>query len=82
MLLEEGEKLVRYARHVIENHVRGSKIDEIDGFDEKAGVFVTINKFPEKELRGCIGIPEPVMPLKEAIKESAISACHAGRRVG
>jgi len=79
MLLEEGEKLVRYARHVIENHVRGSKIDEIDGFDEKAGVFVTINKFPEKELRGCIGIPEPVMPLKEAIKESAISACHDPR---
>lgn len=77
--LEEGEKLVRYARDVIEKHVIGGKIEEIDGFEEKAGAFVTLNTFPNMNLRGCIGIPEPVMPLKKAIKEAAISACHDPR---
>lgn len=76
---EEGEKLVRYARNVIENHVRGYEIEEIENFNEKRGVFVTINKFPSKRLRGCIGIPEAIYPLKKAIKESAISACHDPR---
>lgn len=76
---EKGEKLVRYARNVIENHVRRNKIHDIENFDEKAGVFVTINTYPEKELRGCIGIPEPIMPLKRAIKEAAISVCHDPR---
>lgn len=76
---EKGEKLVRYARNVIENYVRGNKIYDIENFEEKAGVFVTINTYPEKELRGCIGIPEPIMPLKKAIKEAAISACHDPR---
>ena len=79
MEYEKGEKLVRYARNVIENYVRGNKIYDIENFEEKTGVFVTINTYPEKELRGCIGIPEPIMPLKKAIKEAAISACHDPR---
>jgi len=79
MQIEEGEKLVRYARKVIENHVKGNKIDDLENFEEKAGVFVTINTYPEKMLRGCIGIPEPVMSLNKAIKEAAISACHDPR---
>ncbi|MEM1513884.1 MAG: TIGR00296 family protein [Candidatus Thermoplasmatota archaeon] len=77
--LEEGEKLVKYARDVIEKHVKGEKIDEIENFEENRGVFVTINTYPENELRGCIGIPEPIMPLKKALKESAVSACHDPR---
>jgi len=79
MQIEEGERLVRYARNVIENHVKGNKIDDLENFEEKAGVFVTINTYPEKMLRGCIGIPEPIMPLNKAIKEAAISACHDPR---
>jgi hypothetical protein len=79
MQLEEGEKLVRYARKVIENHVKGEKIDNLENFEEKVGVFVTINTYPERMLRGCIGIPEPVMPLCRAIKEAAVSACHDPR---
>ncbi|MEM2935334.1 MAG: TIGR00296 family protein [Candidatus Thermoplasmatota archaeon] len=77
--IEEGEKLIRYARDVIEKHLKGKKIDELENFEENKGVFVTINTYPENELRGCIGIPEPIMPLKKAIKESAISACHDPR---
>ncbi len=76
---EEGKKLVRYARDVIEKHVKGERIDDIENFEENKGVFVTINIYPEKELRGCIGIPEPIMSLKKAIKEAAISVCHDPR---
>ena len=79
MDLKEGEKLVRYAREVIEKHVKGEKIPDLENFEEKAGVFVTINKYPSHMLRGCIGIPEPVYPLNKAIKEAAISACHDPR---
>jgi uncharacterized protein (TIGR00296 family) len=79
MKLEEGEKLVRYARRVIENHVNGRDTEEMENFDEKRGVFVTLHTYPDKMLRGCIGIPEPVMPLNKAIKEAAISACHDPR---
>jgi len=82
MELEDGIKAVRYARYVVERHVRNEPIVErIEGkiFDEKHGAFVTINTYPEKMLRGCIGIPEPIMPLKDAIKEAAISACHDPR---
>ncbi|MCD6480907.1 MAG: TIGR00296 family protein [Thermoplasmata archaeon] len=79
MKLEEGEKLVRYARRVIENHVNGRDTEEMENFDEKRGVFVTLHTYPDKMLRGCIGIPEPVMLLNKAIKEAAISACHDPR---
>lgn len=78
---EQGKKAVGYAREVIENHVAGKeikiKLDDI--FNEKAGAFVTIHTYPKRELRGCIGIPEPVMPLGNAIREAAISSTHDPR---
>lgn len=82
MELEDGKKAVRYARHVITKHVKNEPIsvdlkDKI--FEKKQGAFVTINTYPAKILRGCIGIPQPIMPLKEALKEAAISACHDPR---
>lgn len=41
-------------------------------FSEKRGVFVTLTE--GGKLRGCIGLPYPVMPLGEAIHEAAVSA--------
>ena len=41
-------------------------------FGEKRGVFVTLTE--RGELRGCIGLPYPVMPLGQAIREAAVSA--------
>jgi hypothetical protein len=41
---------------------------------EKGGVFVTLETYPGHELRGCIGYPEPIMPLIEATIKSGISA--------
>lgn len=75
--LEEGKKAVVFARNVIEKFVRGSNaaIADLEGvFTEKQGVFVTIHTYPEHSLRGCIGIPLPVMPLKQAITQAAQSA--------
>jgi uncharacterized protein (TIGR00296 family) len=75
--LEEGKKAVVFARNIIEKFVRNSKItmDDLEGvFTEKQGCFVTIHTYPEHDLRGCIGIPLPIMSLKQAILQSAQSA--------
>ena len=75
--LDEGKKAVSFAREVIEEYVKNKTVPEIelpDVFNEKHGAFVTIHTYPEYELRGCIGVPLPVMPLKEAIVEGATSA--------
>lgn len=74
----EGESAVRAARTVVESHVNKSRPPELDlpgSFQEKSGVFVTLTTHPEGELRGCIGYPEPLIPLADALRDSAISAC-------
>jgi uncharacterized protein len=78
--LEEGTLAVSIARRVVEMWVQGNKKEfkpprELpESFHRDSGVFVTINTYPEHELRGCIGYPEPVMPLIDAIVDSAKSA--------
>ncbi len=41
-------------------------------FSELLGVFVTLTK--NGTLRGCIGYPYPVLPLKDALKDAAVHA--------
>ena len=75
--LDDGKKAVSFARDVIEQHVKNNTIPttELIGiFSENQGAFVTIHTYPNHDLRGCIGIPLPMMPLKEAIIEGAKSA--------
>ena len=48
-------------------------------FSQDRGVFVSIHTFPDHSLRGCIGFPEPIMPLGKAIVDAAVSACHDPR---
>ena len=75
--LDEGRKAVALARNVIEQYVKNNTtpLSSLAGvFTEKQGTFVTLHTFPEHDLRGCIGIPLPVMPLKEAIIDAAKSA--------
>jgi uncharacterized protein (TIGR00296 family) len=74
--LEDGVKAVQFARSVIEHYVKKntiptSELPEV--FSEKQGVFTTLHTHPQHELRGCIGIPLPIMNLKEGIIESAKS---------
>lgn len=67
--LREGRQLVDLARAAISGDSLAVK-----GFEEKRGVFVTLNSYPGKQLRGCIGFPQPTLPLKKAIAEAARSA--------
>jgi uncharacterized protein (TIGR00296 family) len=74
--LEEGMKAVQFARQRIQEHVMHKKNSSLDlgrSFHEKQGVFVTLHTFPGHELRGCIGIPLPIMSLQDAILESSQS---------
>ena len=69
MNLEDGKRLVKLARSSIFSE---PKLPE--GFEKEQGVFVTLSSYPSGSLRGCIGFPEPVMPLKEAVVEAAWAA--------
>ncbi len=80
---KDGITAVRYARNVIMEKfdIHNNKSIEFSNiFEKKSGVFITLNTYPEKELRGCIGYPTPVMKLKEAIKESALNAAFGDPR--
>lgn len=74
---EEGERAVKFARNVVDSYVKGERIEEMnlgEKFKEKSGAFVTILTYPDRDLRGCVGIPEPIYDLKKSIEESAKSA--------
>lgn len=78
----EGMLAVMAARKAVEAEVGLIDVDDFDmpgSFMQKRGVFVTLNTFPEHDLRGCIGYPEPVFPLGEALIRAAEGACHDPR---
>lgn len=80
--LDQGIKAVRYAREVIEESVKNKNKpnSNLEGiFSKNYGAFVTLNTYPDLSLRGCIGIPMPVMSLRKAIAEGAQSATHDPR---
>jgi uncharacterized protein len=72
---DEGRMAIRSARGAIE-YVCAKKpkpaLKLAPVFNEKRGVFVTLTK--NGELRGCIGLPYPVMPLGDAIEHAAGAA--------
>jgi len=77
--LEKGNFLVKLARRAVEEYLNhGIKIDPPPDTPkellEKRGVFVTLKRFPSHELRGCIGYPEPILPLAVATIYAGISA--------
>ena len=76
------KELVKIARKTLEDFFETGKfqIKKYDKFKEKKGVFVTIHSFPEKELRGCIGLPQPEYPLFEAVQIAAIEAAFSDTR--
>lgn len=74
---EDGELAVKNAREVIEAKVKNEPTPDVDfpdKFEKKMGVFVTLNRHPSEELRGCIGYPEPVYKLKKAVVKAARNA--------
>ena len=82
MDLDDGERLVRFARAAVDGYLNGKSMngllkrapEEIPEFKQPQGVFVTISSHPEGELKGCIGYPEPFYPLNEALTLAAIAA--------
>ncbi|RLF21602.1 MAG: TIGR00296 family protein [Thermoprotei archaeon] len=76
---EEGALLVRIAREAVSKYLKERVIIEPprglpDKLYEKRGVFVTIKRYPSMELRGCIGYPEPILPLINATIRAALSS--------
>ena len=74
---DEGELAVRIARDTVDSAASGkqSKAFQIPAkFNEKCGVFVTLNTWPKEELRGCIGYPQPIFPLAKALIKAAEGA--------
>ncbi len=74
--------LLRLARESISEEFTHEKT-EIDAevkkkYSDKKGAFVTLTK--DGDLRGCIGLIEPVMPLWQAIYEMAKSAAFSDPR--
>ena len=80
---EEGTQAVRLARASLVRAL-GTPNDTVIGgvaepdlpsvFDEPRGVFVTLRHHPSGSLRGCIGYPLPVLPLRTALRQAAVSA--------
>ena len=78
--MADGRAAVGLARETLERHVRRTQRDPgprpSGVLEEKRGVFVTLNILEQgaKELRGCIGYPEPIKPLWEAIQDVTVYA--------
>lgn len=76
--LADGKELIKLARRSISyisaTGARLVEATEKKRFLEKRGCFVTLHTFPEKELRGCIGFPYPIIPLWDAIIDAAVQA--------
>ena len=75
--VEEKKYLLKLARRTIENHFKKNSKKEVPPKEfrnlfEKRGAFVTLSK--EGNLRGCIGILEPLYPLYQTVQEMAISS--------
>jgi uncharacterized protein (TIGR00296 family) len=81
--LREGKTAVHYARSIIEQYVKENTLPsdkELPSiFSDHYGVFITLHRFASHQLRGCIGIPEPIMSLDKAIIEASTSATHDPR---
>ncbi|HUI00129.1 MAG TPA: TIGR00296 family protein [Nitrososphaerales archaeon] len=81
--LEQGTYLVAVARRAVEVAVlegRNPRSEDLpawmgDGvfLDAMRGAFVTLTDGRD-ELRGCIGLPYPIKPLKEAVVHAAVGA--------
>lgn len=80
---KDGNYLIKTAKKAIDEYIINNiKIDVPKDcpqtLKEKLGVFVTLNK--NQNLRGCIGYPEPIEPLINAVIDVSISAATADPR--
>lgn len=80
----QGEQLVSLARKAVTEFLKSATIIDVpEGFDLRAGVFVTLNHLTrnrEEHLRGCIGFVLPEKALSKSLVEAAIAAATADPR--
>ena len=78
--MEEGAELVRAARNAIDLYLTSANFDRrvvkesIRKFGQKRGIFVTLEHYPTRTLRGCIGFPIPVSSVWNDLVEAALAA--------
>ena len=74
--VSQAEKLIKLAKDAIISVFENTQLkvsEKIKNeFGEDRGVFVSL--YVKDELNGCIGFPEPVMPLYSAVVDAAKSA--------
>ncbi|MDD5182363.1 MAG: AmmeMemoRadiSam system protein A [Candidatus Nanoarchaeia archaeon] len=70
----DAEFLFKAARAAIKGEKFNNKFPE--SLDERTGIFVTLYTYPNKELRGCIGFPEPMHSLITGVREAAKAAAY------
>lgn len=77
LTVKEGAQLVKLARAAVKKYFQEGKLklQKIDSkiSKEKMGIFVTINSYPSKDLRGCIGFIKP-MPVVDCVQKAAVAA--------
>lgn len=78
--IEQGKELVRATREIIEHRTGSHRFNRapfesrLSGFSQHYGVFVTIEHYPTRTLRGCIGFPRATAPLYRALIDAAVAA--------
>ncbi|WP_457601307.1 TIGR00296 family protein [Hydrogenivirga sp.] len=76
--LEDAKKLIVLGRNAVLGVFAGEEIELPESlkeeFSDKRGVFTTLLTYPDRELRGCIGVPYPVYPLWYGVIYSSVSA--------
>jgi AmmeMemoRadiSam system protein A len=79
-------RLLAIARAAIQAQLAGRTFEDEDlgarpaELERLAGAFVTLARREDGALRGCVGIPEPIYPLAQAVARAAVAAALHDRR--
>jgi len=74
------QRLLTVARRAIEGQLGGAPAGEEDlgelraELERRSGAFVTLTRRADGELRGCVGVPEPLYRLDQAVARAAVAA--------
>jgi AmmeMemoRadiSam system protein A len=73
-------RLLAMARRAIEAQLGGTTVAEDDlgdlraELERRSGAFVTLTRRADGGLRGCVGLPEPLYRLDQAVSRAAVAA--------
>jgi AmmeMemoRadiSam system protein A len=84
--LRARRHLLAMARRAIEGQLAGETRPEEDlgelrvELERRCGAFVTLTRRHDGALRGCVGVPEPLYRLDQAVAHAAVAAAVHDRR--